>query len=111
MIWDMLFFGQMCTIRAFFTAFPDYLCMWFSFVLTSYTYNYRIAQYGYLYLNSNGVKECQYGILTRVGRIAKNRIFYFFSAIEVNVNPNRLIRIGDDNHVRKYGKFYYKVCF
>jgi len=43
--------------------------------------------------------------------MAKNRKFYFFSAIEVNVNPNRSIRIGDDNHVRKYGKFYDKVCF
>ena len=85
--------------------------MWFSFVLTSYTYNYRIAQYEHIDLNINGVTGYQYGILTRVGRIAKNRIFYFFSAIEVNVNPNRLIRIGDDNHVRKYGKFYYKVCF
>ena len=36
---------------------------------------------------------------------------FFFSAIEVNVNPNRSIRIGDDNHVRTYGKFYCKVCF
>ena len=43
--------------------------------------------------------------------MAKNRNFLFFSAIEVNVNPNRSIRIGDDNHVRKYGKFYDKVCF